>query len=282
MLRLASLLAPEPIPEGIFEAGAEQVAAAAAAVAEELGREDGGVALRDALAELADVSLAGRDGGELTVHRVVQEVVRSRIPEGRRRDWVVWALGAVDAAAVGDPMDVRTWGVWDPLRPHAERIARAADAEGIAEPTARLMNELGRLLQYKGLFAAAEPLMRRALEIDEASFGPEHPKVAIGLNSLAELLRVTNRPGEAEPLMRRALKIDEASFGPEHPKVGIRLGNLAKLHLARGEYDEAERLVLRAIEIHVGSLGPDHPYVAAGRSILAGILRARGDDVADS
>ena len=59
--------------------------------------------------------------------------------------------------------------------------------------------------------------MRRALEIDEASFGKEHPKVAIRLNNLAWLLQATKRLEEAKPLMRRALKIFEASLGPDHP-----------------------------------------------------------------
>ena len=59
--------------------------------------------------------------------------------------------------------------------------------------------------------------MRRALAIDEASYGPDHPNVAIDLNNLASLLWATNRLGEAEPLMRRALAIDEASYGPDHP-----------------------------------------------------------------
>ena len=68
--------------------------------------------------------------------------------------------------------------------------------------------------------------MRRALEIDEASFGGQHPEVARGLNNLAQLLQATNRLGEAEPLMRQALEIDEASFGKQHPTVAIRLNNL--------------------------------------------------------
>ena len=59
--------------------------------------------------------------------------------------------------------------------------------------------------------------MRRALAIDETSFGPEHPKVAIRLNNLAQLLQATNRLAEAEPLMRRALAIDEKSSGPIIP-----------------------------------------------------------------
>ena len=64
--------------------------------------------------------------------------------------------------------------------------------------------------------------MRRALAIDEKSFGPDHPNVAIRLNNLAQLLQDTDRLDEAEPLMRRALAIDEKSFGPDHPDVAIR------------------------------------------------------------
>jgi tetratricopeptide (TPR) repeat protein len=69
--------------------------------------------------------------------------------------------------------------------------------------------------------------MRRALAIDEASFGDAHPNVAIRLNNLAALLQATNRLAEAEPLLRRALAIDEASFGDAHPKVARDLNNLA-------------------------------------------------------
>jgi hypothetical protein len=49
--------------------------------------------------------------------------------------------------------------------------------------------------------------MRRALAIDERSYGPKHPKVATALNNLAQLLQANNRLVEAEPLMRRALLI---------------------------------------------------------------------------
>ena len=84
-------------------------------------------------------------------------------------------------------------------------------------------------MQATNRLGEAEPLMRRALAIDEASYGPDHPDVAIDLNNLAQLLQATNRLGEAEPLMRRALAIDEASYGPDHPNVAIDLNNLASL-----------------------------------------------------
>jgi hypothetical protein len=84
-------------------------------------------------------------------------------------------------------------------------VTTYADQYGIAEPTAWLMNQLGLLLLQKASYGEAEPLMQRALAIDEASYGPEHPDVARDLSNLASLLLVTNRLAEAEPLMRRAM-----------------------------------------------------------------------------
>ena len=54
---------------------------------------------------------------------------------------------------------------------------------------ARGLNNLAELLRATNRLAEAEPLYRRALAIDEKSFGPEHPNVATGLNNLAELLQ---------------------------------------------------------------------------------------------
>ncbi|MHC4443896.1 MAG: tetratricopeptide repeat protein [Planctomycetota bacterium] len=62
-----------------------------------------------------------------------------------------------------------------------------------------------------------EPTMRRALAIDEASLGQDHPDAAIRLNNLAELLKATNRLAEAEPMLKRAVEIAEKSLGPDHP-----------------------------------------------------------------
>jgi hypothetical protein len=77
---------------------------------------------------------------------------------------------------------------------------------------------LKALLRYTNRLAQAEPLMRRALEIHEKAYGPDHPDVAIDLSDLAGLLKDTNRLAQAEPLMRRALAIDEKSLGPDHPR----------------------------------------------------------------
>ncbi|MBW8041599.1 MAG: tetratricopeptide repeat protein [Planctomycetes bacterium] len=116
--------------------------------------------------------------------------------------------------------------------------------------------------------------MQRALKIDEASLGKDHPDVAVDLNNLALLYQATNRLKEAEPLMQRALKIDEASLGSEHPKVAIRLNNLAQLYRATNRLKEAEPLMAHALKIDEASFGNDHPDVAIDLNNLALLYKA--------
>ena len=115
-------------------------------------------------------------------------------------------------------------------------------------------------------------MMRRALAIDEQSYGADHPNVAIGLNNLASFLVETNRLTEAEPMMRRALAIDEQSYGADHPNVAIRLNNLALLLLNTTRLAEAEPMMRRALAIIEQSYGADHPNVARILSNLAQLL----------
>ena len=116
--------------------------------------------------------------------------------------------------------------------------------------------------------------MRRALKIDEASYGKDHPNVARDFNNLAQLLQATNRLAEAEPLMRRALEIDEASYGKDHPDVASDLNNLAYWLKATNRLAEAEALLRRVVKIFEISLGENHPNVGASLGNLAALLKA--------
>src|SRR5690242_5696381 len=97
------------------------------------------------------------------------------------------------------------------------------------KPTTMVMSQLRLFLSGQCLFEESERLVRRALEIDERTLGPNHHFVAVRLNNLANLLRVTGRLSEAEPLLRRSLDIDERCFGPDHPEVAVRLNNLGQV-----------------------------------------------------
>ncbi len=262
LLQRLAWLAPEPVPESLMDVPIPEL---------ELAESDA----FGALAELESYSLITRapDGPRFSVHRLVQEVTRRSQGGEAAHATVSEALRWIDAAFVGDSLDVRDWPLLDPLAPHARAVATRADTAGIATPTTRLMNKVGLLLFRKALHVEAEPLMRRALAIDEASFGPDHPRVALHLNNLAQLLQATNRLPEAEPLMRRALAINEASFGPDHPDVAPSLNNLASLLQATNRVPEAEPLMRRGLAINEASFGADHPRVATNLDNLALLLK---------
>ena len=110
------------------------------------------------------------------------------------------------------------------------------------------------MLQATNRLGEAEPLMRRALAIDEASYGQDHPDVATDLNNLALLLRATNRLAEAEPLMRRAVAIAvefTRRTGHRHPHLDMALGNYAGLLGSMGkiqaEIDTARAELMRPL-----------------------------------
>jgi tetratricopeptide (TPR) repeat protein len=265
LLRRLAWFSSEPIPESLLEV-------------EVPGDPEAAEGAWEAISQLEAYSLVNRSGDAPTfsLHRLVQEVGRlwQQQREQPEANELQAALGWLNAAFVGDPQDVRSWALLDPLAPHAKAVAGFAEASGITEPTARVLSGLGLLFFSKAAYGEAEPLMRRALAIDEASYGNDHPKVAIRLNNLASLLQATNRLAEAEPLMRRALAIDEASYGNDHPDVAIDLNNLASLLQATNRLAEAEPLMRRALTIDEASYGPDHPKVAIDLNNLAALLQA--------
>jgi tetratricopeptide (TPR) repeat protein len=266
LLRRLAWLAPEPIPESLLEVA---IAAGDGVDAEPIEAIDG-------LVELDRYSLLSRSNqsNSFLLHRLVQEVTRLRQDSGQAPHELAAALAWINAVFVGNPQDVRSWPVLEPLAPHAKAVAGFADQAGLSDPAARLFHEMGVLFDAKAAYSDAEPLKRRVVEIFEASYGNEHPNVTTALNNLASHLSRTNRLAEAEPLMRRALAIDEASYGLDHPEVATDLNNLAQLLQATNRLKEAEPLMRRALGIDEASYGLDHPNVAIRLNNLAQILWA--------
>jgi tetratricopeptide (TPR) repeat protein len=80
------------------------------------------------------------------------------------------------------------------------------------------------VLQAQGKYDQAEPLYRRAIEIDERGLGRDHPNVATNYNNLAELLRAQGKYDQAEPLYRRAIEIGEPSMIGSWMSIRMRSG----------------------------------------------------------
>jgi tetratricopeptide (TPR) repeat protein len=226
---------------------------------------------RKAFVELAKASFITwpDNTDEISIHRILQSVMRHRLSKEEKGVALDAALESVSDALPSPEWSEDGWRLWERLATHCKGLLGYLCNTSHETDAARLMNQLGFWYLNRAQYSDAEPLMRRALAINKESFGAGHPQVARALNNLAQFLKDTNRRAEAEPLMRRALAITEASFGNDHPNVAIHLNNLASLLQDTNRLAEAEPLMRRALAIAKESFGNDHPNVAIHISNLA-------------
>jgi tetratricopeptide (TPR) repeat protein len=275
LLQMLCWLAPEPIPRTLLQAGGGPLGATASSELPAIEREGLILDAEEALGDLWKYSLARSSPDKLTfsVHPLVQDVTRRNLPEANRQPILEAALRWLKAGVEVDPADVRNWPVLEPLASHVLAAANFADRQGDLYPAAWFLNHLGHFFQVKAQWAAAEPLLRRAVAIYEKIGGLNHVYLPSTLNNLAELLRVTNRPNEGEQLLRRTLAILEKSSRPDDPLVTTCLSNLGLLLRDTNRMNEAEPLQRRALAIEEKRLGPEHPNIAHRLNNLAQLLQ---------
>jgi tetratricopeptide (TPR) repeat protein len=264
LLRLCAFLASDAIPEVILTTGAAQQGRSLALLANPLE-------FNAAIDLLSRYSLLQRDPATttLSLHRLVQAVLRSRLSAAQIRTWQRHTLYAIYAARP-NPQDATQWPFCEQWLPHAlHRLSTPDPRHADLVTSSLLSSEAGLYLNLRGRYPEAEPLLLRALAIYEQHLGPEHPDTATSLNSLATLYRNQGRYPEAEPLYLRALAICEQHLGPEHPDTALNFNYLALLYQNQGRYSEAEPLLLRALAIDEQHLGPEHPDTASSLNNLA-------------
>ena len=138
----------------------------------------------------------------------------------------------------------------------------------------RALSEYAQLLNATNRLAEAEPIMRRALELDESRYGRDDPKIAVRLNNLALLLMETNRLEEAEGCLQRAGDLNDRHLDPDHAETTMVLNNLAALMHARNRWGEAEPLMRRVLELTEKKFGRDDPRIVTPLNNLAQLLVA--------
>jgi serine/threonine protein kinase/tetratricopeptide (TPR) repeat protein len=150
-----------------------------------------------------------------------------------------------------------------------DRGAKRIDTELREEPEVRasLMGTMGVVYSRLGLYKAALPLLRGALDERVRTLGDEDERVAESRNDLGETLRLAADFEAAEQELRTALDLRRQLLG-EHPAVAQSLHDLGTVLADRGKLPEAEALFREALEMRRKLLGR-HPDVASSLNELA-------------
>jgi tetratricopeptide (TPR) repeat protein len=273
LLRLCAFFAPDDIPLDVISKGAQYLPGPLAkAMSDQMNRAE-------CVAALGRYSLAEVTGDALSVHRLVQAVMRDRLPDDPSKTWVEAAVGLINQAFPSQvERNPSAWPVCWRLLPHALASAGQAEALQLApQATARLLNQTAGYLRERAQFAEAKVALERALGISEAAYGPDHPAVATAVNNLGNVLWDLGDLAGARAACERALRIHEAAYGPDHPEVAIDVNNLGNVLQGLGDLAGARAAFERALRIDEAVYGPDHPAVATDVNNLGNVLQGLGE-----
>jgi tetratricopeptide (TPR) repeat protein len=268
LLGFCAFLAPDAIPEELFTASAAELGPILEPVASELS------SLNTAIKELLKYSLVHRDPetNTLSIHRLVQEVLKDQVDEKIQRQWAERAVRALDI--VFPYPEYTNWNICRHYLLHAQVCSSLVEQYNLLfTEAATLLNRVGYYLWQRGEYEQVESLYKRALAIREEVLGSEHVDTATSLNELAVFYYSLGKYEQAEPLYQRSLSIYEKVLGPDHPDTATSLNNLAGLYDNQGKYEQAEPLYQRALAILEKTLPPDHPYISWALDNYASLLR---------
>jgi tetratricopeptide (TPR) repeat protein len=274
LITLCAFLAPEPdrIPLDLFNDPDASLPGSLQDVASDP------IVLNRAVMTLRSYSLVERDANSLALHRLVQVVARDRLAQQERGEWEAAAMLLVSSVLPEDPDDFRHWPAYVRLEPHVRAVAGGVVlSHPSATVAASMLGRLGVYLRSRAQFSSARDLLERALQIEEAAYGPDHPDVASTLSNLGNILYEQGDLTGARERQERALRIFEEEHGPDHPQVSSTLSNLGIVLRHQGDLAGARERQERALRIDEATFGPDHPEVARTLGNLSNILYMQGD-----
>ena len=138
---------------------------------------------------------------------------------------------------------------------------------GIISATAAL----GRVLQERGSYAAAIPVLADVVHLSEAAHASSG-EVAASISALADAHFYAGHRDASDSLNRIVLVAYENLYGKRHPLVSDILVNLGATEQERGNYVSAERYNRQALAITRDYYGPTHFETASKLTLLGRAL----------
>jgi tetratricopeptide (TPR) repeat protein len=271
LLRLCAFLHPDSIPETMIVEGASELCPNLQSMV------DDPIEFAEAIGALRKYSLVRRnpETKTLTLHRLVQTVLRDGMDKEMQKGWAERAVRVVNK--VFPEVQFALWLKCELYLPHAQICTELIEQWELAFPeAAQLLSRVGNYLYGRGQYREAELLYQKTLGIRERILGPEHVDVATDMNNLARLHTEVGKYAQAEALYQRVQGIRERALGPTHPDLAITINHLGSLYREQGKYAQAESLHKQALAIRIQVFGSNHLDVAESLDDLAVVYNDQG------
>jgi tetratricopeptide (TPR) repeat protein len=270
LLRCCAFLGPEPIPRELFKLGSQE------------GQTGVGALIADPIELSAAVSILGRfalvkmDGPYLTVHRLIQALLRDELDPTNQERYRQDAHSILAAGAPGSPADVGTWHRYRDLVAHAG--SQTTDLAHCQVPEHRAFAlDVVRYLYVSGDFASCRMFAERFIEQWTRDSGPADLHVLDANRHLGNALRELGQSAEAYQIIETTLRSAERALGPSD-SLTLHLRNAFGADVrARGDFTAALALDEETCALHQLIFGPTDPQTlrALGNLAIDYLLNSR-------
>ncbi|MER5462041.1 FxSxx-COOH system tetratricopeptide repeat protein [Streptomyces sp. NPDC002668] len=228
--------------------------------------------LDEALGVLHAYSMVSFTGSGISVHRLLQAVLRARPPQapgasppGRHEaeQTILLALPS-DQESVSAPSDQ-----WQRLIPHVIALATSTPPGHSPDDAISSYLATAAYMRRQGQDVRAIPLYETTLAQREQVLGDTHPDTLSSRNNLANAYRAAGDLRRAIPLFETALAQREQALGDSHPDTLSSRNNLAHAYESAGDLRRAIPLFETTLTQCKQVLGDSHPDTLSSRNNLA-------------
>jgi hypothetical protein len=249
LLRCCAFFGPEPIPTDVFRPGRQESRTGVGAVLADP------IDLSSAISTLGRYALVRKDGAYITVHRLIQGLLRADLDPAEQDNYRQDAHSILAAGAPGNPCDEKTWPRYSDLVAHAgSAVTDLAHCE--VDDHRRFALDVVRYLYVSGDFTNCRSFAERFIEHWTAISGPDDSYVLDASRHLGNALRELGCIAEAYDVIESTLRSAERSLEPGNP-LTLHLRNAFGADLrAHGDFVEALVLDEETRALHEEVFGP--------------------------
>jgi len=262
LLRCCAFFGPDPIPRDVFRRGSQ---ATGTRVSDLMADS---ILLARAIRELGRYALVTIGGRAISVHRLVQALMRDELTEQEQALYRSDVHAIISAAAPLDPADDRQWWRYQELLPHvtAEPTAMASSRDPAVRAFATSMM---RYLYLSGDLASCLTLTENFIKRWTADSGPDDPAVLSARRHHGDVLRQLGRFPEAFQYQQETLEVATVALGDSDQLTLVLRNGFAGDLRSRGDFADALKLDEETYRLNEEVFGPTTPETLRTLSNLA-------------
>jgi tetratricopeptide (TPR) repeat protein len=178
-----------------------------------------------AKAELANYSLVEIRNGKISLHRLLQEVVKDSL-KAEQNVWLDYCVLILNKCMYSDFSTPESRVLFTELAPHLHSVAAQIPPEAQTAEIANLHFFLGYGYYQFADYSQALEWHRKALAIREKVLGAAHPDTATTYNNIAMVYRNQGKYEQALEWYAKALPVCVKVLGLNHPKTKTVINNM--------------------------------------------------------